>query len=85
MRHRGVVDAKRGGNATLGVSGIAFSGIGLRQDDDRASLGQRERGTKARNAAAYHQEIATHAHPSTPLGVTLKFSRRATHWYLSGE
>ena len=59
---RRVVRTHRGGNTTLCVTGVAFSRIGLREDDDVAGLGERDGGTQTGDAAADDQEIAAYVH-----------------------
>ena len=59
---RRVVRANGGGDAPLGVSGVAFSRIGLGENDDTADIGQRDRRAQAGDAAADHQKIPADGH-----------------------
>ncbi len=62
MLRRRVAGADGGGNAALRVTGVAFGGIGLGEDQDVA--GQREigGGAEAGDAAADDQEVRVTRH-----------------------
>jgi hypothetical protein len=69
MELRRIVGSDGRRNPTLCVARVAFAWVGLGQDDDVASLRQRQRSAQASDAAANHEEIAAHVHRSMLLGV----------------
>jgi len=59
---RRVVGANRRGDAALRVAGVALARIGLGEHQHVAHLGERDRGTKAGDAAADDEEVGGHSH-----------------------
>ena len=59
---RGIALPDGGGNAALGVAGIAFCGVGLGQDRHLTDAGKIDGGTKSRDAAADDEEVRMARH-----------------------
>ena len=62
MQVRGIVGTDGGGDAALGVAGVALAGVSLCENQNGPVLRQSQRRPKAGDTAPDHEEIATHAH-----------------------
>ena len=62
MKSRSVVRTDRGRDAALRVFGIAFAGIGFRDDDDVACGRQFNRRAEPGDSAADDYEVAAYIH-----------------------
>src|SRR6185503_9581847 len=62
VQRRRVVGTERRRDAALRVAGVALAGVRLREHDDVAGLGERQRGTQARDAAADDEEVSAYIH-----------------------
>ena len=62
VQRRTVIGAHRGGDAALGVAGVALGGRGLGENEDAAARRQRDRRAQSRDAAADDQKIGVFVH-----------------------
>ena len=62
MQFRRVVRTKRRGDAALRITGVAFAGIGLRENNDVARRRERQRGAQTGDSAADDEKISAHIH-----------------------
>jgi hypothetical protein len=62
MQVGGIVGADGGGDAALRVAGVAFAGLGLREDEDVAGARQLGGGAQRGDAAADDEEVRAKFH-----------------------